>query len=262
MTLTAQFNNDTWRVELTLSGWPEDVALVERSVNGVFWQTVRGGVNLPVVDGSATLSDWEYQEGVQNTYRVRSASGSGSGVETANITPSHGGKIILKSVRFPFLNRPITVTDFTDPELDDRGGMFEVSGRSVPVSTPDQRASNMFTVELMTDTREQARDMQLILRANPHLFLHVPAGCPVPGGHVRVGSVTPRRPTRSAGTERRYWPLPCRLVAPPGPQVVGGTMTYAGLLNLYGGYDNVLAANSEYADLLALMGSPDDLVVI
>src|SRR5690606_35600029 len=87
------------------------------------------------------------------------------GIETDSVIPDHDGKIILKSVRFPFLNRPITVTDFTDPELGDRGGMFEVSGRSVPVSTPDQRASSTFTVELMTDTREQARDMQLILRA-------------------------------------------------------------------------------------------------
>src|SRR5690606_39297308 len=118
------------------------------------------------------------------------------------------------------------------------------------------------TSDLMTDTRVLARDQKRILRANPHLSRHVPAACPVPGGHVRVGSVPPRRPTRSAGTDRRYWPLPCRLVAPPGPQVVGGTMTYAGLLNLYGGYDNVLAANSTYADLLALMGSPEDLVVI
>ena len=183
-------------------------------------------------------------------------------METASITPSHGGKVILKSLPFTFLNREVTVTDFTDPAVGDRGGMAEVSGRSVPVSTPDQRASATFDIELMTTTRVQARDMQLTLVANPHLFLHVPNGCPVPGGHVRVGDAGEERRTRSARSERRYWRLPCRLVAPPPPGVSASTMTYAGLLALYGGYDNVLAANSEYADLLQLMGTVDDLVVI
>lgn len=262
MTISLSFHDDTWRVRLLITDRPDGTVRVERSTNGVFWRPVRGGDPVEVVDGTAFVDDWEYEEGVLNTYRVVPVDPP-DGVESDTITPSHNGRIILKSVRFPFVNRPVTVTDFTDPELGDRGGLFEVSGRAVPVSTPDQRASNAFEVEIMTETRQQARDVQLILRANPHLFLHTPADCPVPGGHVRVGTVPPpRRATRSASSDRRYWRLPCRLVAPPSPTVVAGTMTYAGLLNLYGGYDNVLAANPAYADLLELMGSPEDLVVV
>jgi hypothetical protein len=227
---------------------------------------VLNGVNgTAVIDVDFAAQDHRDVGFTDSTGRVWTVHGDALivGVESDTITPSHNGKIILKSVRFPFVNRPVTVTDFTDPELGDRGGLFEVSGRAVPISTPDQRASNAFEVEIMTETRQQARDVQLILRANPHLFLHTPAGCPVPGGHVRVGTVpAPRRATRSASSDRRYWRLPCRLVAPPSPKVVAGTMTYAGLLNLYGGYDNVLAANPAYADLLELMGSPEDLVVV
>jgi hypothetical protein len=182
--------------------------------------------------------------------------------ETTTITPSHGGKIILKSVKFPFLNRPVVVTDFTDPALGDRGGMAEVSGRSMPISTPDQRASHSFDVELSTDTPVEARNMQIILIANPHLFIHTPNGCVVPGGHVRVGDVAPNRRTRSAGSPRRYWRLPCRLVAPPGAGVTGGTMTFAALLDLYGSFDNMLAANSTFDDLLALMATPESLVTL
>jgi hypothetical protein len=473
MTVGLSFHDDTWRIRVALSDLPDGIYRVERSVNQVFWQTVRGGAELEVSAGVATLDDWEYQEGVENHYRVvpvdppagllltgvdgdtastpdnaalditgdltlvaevvgapwdvsgstryllakwgsdvdqrsyalrlggggglqfvfstdgtafdthtatvspqpdaggrvavkaeldvsvdgdhtvklftapnrggpwtqlgSTLSGSGTtsihsgtavlevggtndggsgswagsvtaievyeGIggsavaranpdfaaqpfgttgftdaagrlwsvngdaqifnsESSSITPTHQGKIILKSVPFAFLNREVTVVDFTDPQLGDRGGMSEVSGRSVPVSTPDQRASATFEVELRTDTTVQARDMQLTLAANPHLFLHVPANCPVPGGHVRVGDVGPTRPQPSARSPRRYWRLPCRLVAPPPARVVGSTMTYAGLLNLYGGYDNVLAANPAYADLLDLMGSPEDQVVV
>jgi hypothetical protein len=179
-----------------------------------------------------------------------------------SITPSHGGKIILKSVKFPFLNRPVIVVDFTDPALGDRGGMAEVSGRSVPISTPDQRASHTFEVELRTDTPVEARNMQIILIANPHLFLHTPNGCVVPGGHVRVGDVAPDRRTRSASSPRRYWRLPCRLVAPPGAGVTGGTMTFQALLGLYGSFDNMLAANSTFDDLLALMATTESLVTL
>ncbi|MGH3658896.1 MAG: hypothetical protein ACRDUA_19760, partial [Micromonosporaceae bacterium] len=60
--------------------------------------------------------------------------GLGLAAQTASITPSLGEQVWLKSIRHPFLNRAVTVTNFGDPTRDARAGVFPVKGRSVPVS--------------------------------------------------------------------------------------------------------------------------------
>lgn len=182
--------------------------------------------------------------------------------ETASITPSLAGQVWLKSIRHPFLNRPVTTVEFTDPARASRTGVFEVKGRSHPVTVTDIRGSQSFPLELMTTTAEQARDMDLTLASGSTFFVHVPKGCTVPGGYVDIGDTAQERRTRSARSDRRYFTLPCRVVAQPGPDIIGGTMTWGALLNLYGGWNNVLAANPSWRALLDNVASPEDLVVL
>jgi hypothetical protein len=182
--------------------------------------------------------------------------------QTVSITPDNGGRIILKSIRHQFLNAPVTVTDWSDVDRDQREVMFEPRGRSVPIAITDVPSSPTFELEIATPTAVEARNMDLRLAAGGTYLVQTPPDCPVPGGYVRLGNSSQARRTRSARSPRRYFRLACRVVAPDGPDVIGGSMTYAALLNLYGGYDNVLAANPSYAALLALMASPDDVVVI
>jgi hypothetical protein len=179
---------------------------------------------------------------------------------TASITPSLDGRVWLKSIKHPFLNRPVNVGDVDADTRAARGAVYEVQGRSVPIAVTDVRASPAFTITLRTATLEEARDLDLILASGNVFFIQPPAGSQVPGGYVTIGSTA--MPRFGPVSTRRLWTLPCRVVAAPGPGVVGGTMTYGALINLYGSYQNVLAANSTYADLLELMASPDDLVVL
>jgi hypothetical protein len=184
--------------------------------------------------------------------------------ETASITPSLAGRPWLKSIRHPFLNRAIhrvLAGGGQDLGRASRGGVFEVQGRSVSIAVTDVRSSREFTITVQVADEEAARDMDLVLASGDVFFLHVPPEVTphMSGGYVRIGNVSQHR---VSDTIRWRFTLPCKIVAPPGPGVVGGTMTYGALLNLYGGYQNVLAANATYADLLALMASPDDLVVI
>lgn len=240
---------------------------VQRSTNGLFWQSVRGGVAVPVVDGQIALDDYEFAADVANTYRVVD---TGDNVFDADaITPNLAGRVWLKSVRHPFLNRWVYVFDWSDIGRAARHGVNEVQNRSQPVTTSDLRASRTFEVEIATrdfadssfDPVQEARDLDLILASGDVFFVHVPAASQVPGGYVVIGDTTQHRAVRS-GTSTELFTLPCRITTAPDARIVAGTMTYGALLNLYGGYTNVLAANPSYAALLDLMASPDDLVVL
>jgi hypothetical protein len=71
---------------------------------------------------------------------------------TGSITPLLGGMVWLKSVARPFLNRQVTVVDYSDVERPARNGVFDVVGRSLPVSVSDVRGSRRWTLEVLTGT--------------------------------------------------------------------------------------------------------------
>lgn len=191
------------------------------------------------------------------------------GVESDSITPSLAGQVWLKSIRFPFLNRPVRVLNWAGIGRASRTGVFDVKGRSLPISVHDLRGSPQFELTIVTDDLsnpvvdglEQARDLDLMLAASGTLLIHSPPELPVPGGYVTVGNTEQDRIVRH-GTSPFVFTLPCTVEAPPGPDVVGTTMTWGTVFNLYGSWGALLAANPTWGDLLATVGSEDDLVVL
>lgn len=189
--------------------------------------------------------------------------------ETASITTNIAGDtctdtpIILKSISRPFLNRAVTVVQRPDTAITrrSRAGVFDIVGRSYPVAVSDLRPSRQWTMYVRTYTHTDAAELDLILASGDPLFVHVPAGCAasVPGGYVTVGDTTqawhPLRPTQC------LWTLPLTEVAAPGPDVVGATITWQGVLNAYGSWAELIAANATWADLLANVGSASDVIV-
>jgi hypothetical protein len=173
--------------------------------------------------------------------------------EIASITPDLAGRTWLKSVRHPFLNRVVSVGDVDGDSTAARNTALDIQGRSDPVVVADVRTS-------ATSTLEEARDLDLTVRSGDVFFLQPPAGSQIPGGYVVIDTSGFER-FGPVSTRRRF-PLPCRTVAAPAVGITGGTMTYGALINLYGSYQNVLNANPAYADLLDLMASPEDLVVL
>src|SRR5690606_8808625 len=134
------------------------------------------------------------------------------------------GKVWLKSIRYPFLNRSVTVADVAGDTLGESGAVYDIQGRSMPVAVTSVRSSEAFTLTVRTAELAEARDMGLILKSGAVFFIHVPAGSQIPGGYAHIGKAA--RSRFGPVSTRRLWPLPCRVVAPPGPGVVGGTMTY------------------------------------
>ena len=180
--------------------------------------------------------------------------------QTTSITPSLDGRVWLKSIRHPMLNRAVNIGDVEGGGRGARAGVHPVQGRSAPIVVSDVRASQQFTITLRTATLEEARDLDLVIASGNSFFIHVPAGSQVPGGYVTIGDTGLDR--FGPVSTRRRWPLPCTVAAAPAPGVVGTTLTWGTVQALYGSWEQLLASNPTWLDLLATVGSPDDLVVL
>jgi hypothetical protein len=230
-------------------------ATFERSKNGVYWTTVRGG-SAVTISGSDTadLDDYEFVPGAVNYYRVT----AGVDVFTTTITPSQSG-VWLKSITRPFLNRAVTVTDVSDITRPARNGVFEVIGRSYPVAVTDVRGSRRWTMTVKAETVNDADALELVFASGDPLFVQTDGAHDIPGGYVVVGDVT--RSRYGHVSARRYFELPMTEVAAPGPDVVGATSTWETLLAEFGTWTAVLAEFGTWADVAEYVADPSVVIV-
>lgn len=259
--VVAGWKADDWTAVSALAGMTEIAETVSTAGDdaGQVWdyrvQTTAaniGASTFTVSGGASAISRGVVAVFPPAPYRIR---------ETDSITPAID-RVWLKSIVRPFLNREVTVRDFGDITRPDRGGVFEVVGRSYPVAVTDVRGSRRFSLELRTLTEAEADDLRLILASGDVLYLQVPPtgqSSAVPTAYVSVGDATERRPTSI--TAVRLFSLPCTEVAPPGPDVVGATVTWQTVINAYATWADLMADQATWADLLELVGSPGDVIV-
>lgn len=191
--------------------------------------------------------------------------------QTTSLTPSLAGRVFLKSIRWPFLNMALPRVLMRDPTIGrrSRSHEFPISGRSVGSAVSDLRLGQQFTLSVLADQTDDplvfARNLDLMLAAGGHYFIHTPGGTApnrvVPGGYVVIDE-SRQVPITGDPDSPQEFTLPCTVVSPPTPLVVGTTMTWGTVLRLYGSWEAVLAANATWADLLSTVGSPEDLVVL
>ena len=194
------------------------------------------------------------------------------GIQSDTITPDLLGEVWLKSIRYPLLNRPVLVQTWTPGSRPFRGTIDEVQGRSLPSSTSDLRGSKRFEMVIATrDIIDQTHDgvaeagaLDVIFSVETDFFIHVPASRSIPGGHVAiVADLDEDRIVPKGDRAPRAFRLQCTRVAAPDADVVPTTLVIGTILNQFGGdIAAVLAAHPTLRDLLAVVGSPDDLVVI
>jgi hypothetical protein len=177
---------------------------------------------------------------------------------TANITPALGG-VWMKSLRRPFLNREVTVLDFSDIERPARVGVFDIIGRSAPVAVTDVRGSRRWTMTILAADATEAEAIDTMLVSGDLQFVHVPADCPVPGGYVVVGDTTERK-TRPHAV-RRHFDLPLTEIAAPGADIVGAISTWQTVLNNYATWADLIADKATWQDVLNLIGDPSEVIV-
>lgn len=241
---------------------PATSAVVERSLNEVTWTTIRGGESVNMAGASSvTVDDYEFIPGVANIYRVTLYDSMGAivGTREGTITPTIA-KTWVKNLAKPWLNREVTVADVGEISRASRGGMFDVVGRTVPVAVTDVRGGRKFDLTILTQTIGEATDLDEVLAAGDPVLIQAPADSGIPTMYAVVGEVTEARTARR--TPRRLFTLPLTEVAAPGPDVVGSTVTYQGVLNAYATYSDVLSEQPSYNAMLELIGSPTEVIVV
>ncbi|HEY3513564.1 MAG TPA: hypothetical protein VG497_01940 [Kribbella sp.] len=72
MTVSVTYLSDLNRVRISYSSAPAgtDYAFVERSLDGVRWETIRGGEQVVASASAGSVDDYEFTPGVSNQYRV------------------------------------------------------------------------------------------------------------------------------------------------------------------------------------------------
>jgi hypothetical protein len=179
--------------------------------------------------------------------------------ETANVTPGMD-RVWLKNPQRPYLNRPVTVVDWSTIQRPARSGVFEVVGRSAAVAVTELRGGKRYTLTVTTTSLDQAADFDGVLSAGEPVHLHVPAGCPFPGGYWIIADTGERRPAARRSV-RRYVDLPLVEVAAPDGTIVGATITWQGVINTYATWADLIAAEPTWSDVLDSIGTPADVVV-
>lgn len=262
MALTATYDGTLSRIRLaaTLLGASATYAVFDRTTDAINYTTVRGGAEVTVTGQNANLDDFEWDPGVATTYRVRSYNAS----DVLQQTFTDGivqdlDQVWIKLVARPFLNRAVVVADFGPVQRPARAGVFPVVGRSFPVSVSDVRGSRRYTLEVMTESPSEASDIDLLLATGDPVFVHVPSTSAVPGGYYAVGDTTEARTGRVS--DRRTFEIPLTQIAAPGPDVVGASITWQGVMNAYADWTAVIANHTDWQDLLELIGSPTDVIV-
>ncbi len=179
-----------------------------------------------------------------------------------DITPDVAD-VWIKNVGRPFLNRTVTVVDFSGVVRGNRGAVIPVLGRRLPVAITEVRGAREYTLEVRAADEAEREALDLFLSFGDTVYVQTPAGCTLPGsGHWLVGDVTEARVGRHDGPVRRLV-LPLTECDAPDSSVVGYTITYLGVLNGWATYGDLLADPDvpTYLDLLEYVSAPEDEVV-
>ncbi len=266
--LLATYDDTLARVQLVAGGYPYNVAsiVLDRfdSTPLVSPTDVRGGTQDVGPFDTTHVDDYAFTSGVVNTYRLRAYAEGGAllGTVYATITPAVS-TVWIKSVARPFLNRTVTVVDFSAIGTPARGGILEVAGRRLPVAITEVRGSRNFELVLRAADTEEAEALELFLSFGDVILLQPPADCIVPGAMFAwVGDVSFTRIGKH-DSRVQYFRLPLTEVAAPDAGIIGYTITWSGVVAAWATWGDLLADPEvpTWAALLQYVSAPEDEVV-
>lgn len=181
--------------------------------------------------------------------------------ETGNVTPSID-RIWVKNLQRPFLNRKITMIDQSERDRPSRAGLFEIINRTDPIAVTELRGSPRFSITLKTETVEEAEDLDLVFSGGDVVYIQVPPNCPRPlqTAYYLIGDLREQR-GQSVRSPRRFFTLPLTRCAAPKSVLVGNTVTWQGVVNVFATWADLIAAEPTWADVLERIDTPADVEV-
>jgi hypothetical protein len=250
MSITVTYMDDLSRVRIEGASILGSSVTVERSTDGITWTTIRGGSEVAVFGGAFTVDDYEFPVSQAVTYRA--------GEDTDSITVDLD-TVWIKAIQHPFLNRPVTVTDWSSIGREFRGGVFPVVGRSFPVSVTDLRGARSYSLEVACHDELAAADMDYLLASGGPVFVQVPSGSRVPQVYAVIIGSDERRP--APRSNRRVFTLELQEVAAPGLDVVGATTIWQSVIHSHATWTDVISAFDTWSDLLDSTSDPSSVIV-
>lgn len=266
MTVTLTYDDGLARVRISATGFDppgtEYVQVHRLAPGGVRWTLVRGAGRLTQVGGAVAVDDYEFVPDVLATYRVVAYSVVDVGLltESNTITPEITG-VWFKSVARPYLNQQVIVQEYDPVQRRSRAGVFDVSGRTMPIVVSDVGSSRRWSTTVLTRTLDASHALDLLLASGDIVHVQVPAGFDIPAGYVSIGDTSLARLSRPLSDDRRLFSIPMIECAPPGSDVVGSTSTWAGLLAAFGTWTAVLAEFPTWQDVLDYVAAADTVIV-
>lgn len=267
MALTATYDPVLARVRLSgdaLGAGATQVYCWRSTDNFLSSEVLRGGFGAPMSGGVFTIDDYEFPAGVPVQYQMTSY--NGALVQQASFTTALAtfdlDVVWLKVLARPYLNQAVIVRDRGPIQRPARGALFDVVGRSFPVSVSDVRGSLRYTLQVLTHTADEYSKLDFLLASGEPVFVHSPSAWEhkVPPGYYVIGDSSADR-TAARQTDRRLVDLPLTQVAAPGPDVVGATLTWQTVLDTYATWADVIAAHPTWADLLEMIADPSEVIV-
>jgi hypothetical protein len=168
--------------------------------------------------------------------------------DTGNITPTVT-RFRIKNPSRPAVNTVVEPMDITEVTRPSRTGVFDVQGRTLPVTVSDVQGSRQFTLTLDVYGYAARDDLDAKLSSGEPLFLQTPAGDQsIPTLYFVAGDYSYKEDAKMTGSFT--FTIPVKECAAPGSTVYGDTYIYADVLADFATYGDVLAGATSYSNLL------------
>jgi hypothetical protein len=178
--------------------------------------------------------------------------------ETGSITPSIS-QPWLKNPSRPSLNFPLTIVSNSTITRPSRTGVFDVKGRTLPVSVSDKQGSRQFQIGIDVNGYSSIADVDTRLASGEPWFLQLPNGSHfVPTCYIVMGDVELAQD--ATNSESMTYNIPMTEVAKPGPTVYGDTYIWNDVINDYATWADVLAAVPDWSGLVDKIGTSEIIV--
>lgn len=265
MALTATWEAANARVLLQATGVTGATSCVisYRLSGATAWNVVRGAGSVAV---SADAIPPQYQHdppvGQDGTATIEYQLVPNTGATlTTSVAISVADQAWLKFVGFPFLNRALTIVDYSDVQRDGRSALNNVINARTPIGVGEFMGPRTVDVTLRLNTWADWRALDDALSIGGVLYLL--ADEQTLGLPVMYAMATSVKTARSAKhfSERRYVTISLTEVTQPGYAYAGSIGTWQTVLNNYATWAAVAAAQPTWGDLLMLAGAAGDVIV-
>jgi hypothetical protein len=230
------------RIRLTANGMAPNVVRAEidsRTLGSTKWSPIRGG-KVAVVGGrfQRSVDDYEFPAGNGVQYRIRAITTAENIVpvavaQTVIVTmPDTLDEVWVKFIVAPARNTRVQLVGWSEVARKSRSAVFGVRGRPDPIVVSDVHTSRTVSVDLRTETEDEAEALDQALGAGFPCYFQTPSNVPLRSMYATVGDYSWRRVGRRDSTHQVFT-VPLTEVAPPPLSVVGPGLTFQSLRDTY-----------------------------